>query len=69
MELEERPGGRAAVAVHVGPYEGLADTWGRLLGWLAEQGLQPGPEMWEEYLSPPEGDPATWRTRLVALLA
>lgn len=68
VALLERPGGRAAIAMHVGPYDALAQTYGRLLGWLSDQGLEPGPEMWEEYLSPPEGDPATWRTRIVALV-
>lgn len=66
--LVDRPGGRAATALHVGPYDGLAETWGRLFGWLSDQGLEPGPVMWEEYVSPPEGDPATWRTRIVALV-
>ena len=68
VTLVERPGGQAGVALHVGPYEGLADTWGRLLGWLGEQGLTPGPDMWEEYLDPPAGDPATWRTRVIVLV-
>jgi hypothetical protein len=22
-------------------------------------------DMWEEYLTPPEGDPSTWQTRIV----
>ncbi len=68
VRLLERPGGRAAVALHVGPYDRLADTYGRLLAWLAGQGLAPGADMWEEYLDPPEGDPATWRTRIIAPL-
>lgn len=64
----ERPGGRAAVALHVGPYEGLSGTWGALMGWMAEQGVHPGELMWEEYLTAPEGDPAGWRTRVVVPL-
>lgn len=68
VALVERPGGRAATAMHVGPYDGLAETWGGMFSWLAGQGLQAGPVMWEEYLDPPEGDPATWRTRVVALV-
>ena len=68
VSLVERPGGRAAVAVHTGSHESLAQTWRRLLGWLGEQGLSPGREGWEEYLTPPEGDPSRWRTRVVALV-
>ena len=69
VALVERPGGRGAVAVHVGPYDTVADTWGRLLGWITAQGLSPEAEVWEEYLDPPEGDPSTWRTRIVALVS
>jgi effector-binding domain-containing protein len=63
--LLERPAVRAAVGVHVGPYDGLPQTYARMQQWVAEQGLAPTGEMWEEYLSPPEGDPSTWRTRVV----
>lgn len=67
--VHERPGGRVAVGLHVGPYDQLERTYGELQAWLAEQGLQTREEMWEEYLSPPEGDPATWQTRIFAPLA
>lgn len=58
------PGGPAAVAVHVGPYERLVDTYAEVQARLAAQGLTPANEMWEEYLSDPatEPDPQTWRT-------
>lgn len=67
--LTERPGGRAAVAEHVGPYSGLAQAWRDLMHWVTEQGLHPTGGMWEEYLTAPEGDPAHWRTRVVVLVA
>lgn len=60
-----RPGGRAVVGVHVGPYDTMAETYDALRSWCAEQGLSLATEMWEEYTSPPEGDPSTWRTRIV----
>ena len=63
--LHERPAVRAAVGIHVGPYDGLGATYARMQQWVAEQGLAASGEMWEEYLSPPEGDPSTWRTRVV----
>lgn len=63
--VEERPGGRAAVAVHVGPYDTLDDTYGQVMAWIAGRSLEPREDMWEEYLSEPAGDPATWRTRVV----
>lgn len=62
------PACRAAIAMHVGPFEGLADTWGELMAWVGEQHLSPsGPLFWESYLTDPEAepDPSAWRTRLV----
>ncbi|MDY7106562.1 MAG: TIGR03086 family metal-binding protein [Actinomycetota bacterium] len=61
------PGGRAAVTVHVGPYDAMEATYGRLEAWMAGCGLRPGPAMWECYLSDSasEPDPARWRTRIV----
>jgi effector-binding domain-containing protein len=61
------PGGRAVVAMHVGPYDTLETTYHGILGWLSEQGLTPAAAMWEEYLSDPgqEPDPAKWCTRVV----
>lgn len=63
--VEERPGGRAAVATHVGPYDAIQGTYTDVMAWMGEQGLEPREDMWEEYLSEPTGDPATWRTRIV----
>ena len=63
--VEERPGGRAAVTVHVGPYDTMEATYAVVSAWLAEHSLQAREDMWEEYLSEPTGDPSTWRTRIV----
>lgn len=65
------PGGRAVVAMHVGPYDTLEQTYHGILEWISAQGLTPAAAMWEEYLSDPgqEPDPATWRTRVVWPLA
>lgn len=58
------PGGRAVQAVHVGPYDAMEQTYGRLQAWMAEQGIVPAVGMWESYLSDPEAepDPSGWRT-------
>lgn len=60
------PAGPVAEAVHVGPYETLADTYGEVQRWLAEQGHRPAGLLWEAYLSDPqaEPDPSTWRTQV-----
>lgn len=64
---QELPGGRVARVMHIGPYETLAETYGRLETWLGEHGLTAGAPMWESYLSDPdiERDPTTWRTEIV----
>lgn len=69
--VAERPGGPAAVAVHEGPYDALADTYAALGAWLDERGASGAPDMWEEYLTGPveHPDPSEWRTRLVWPLA
>jgi len=58
------PGGPTATALHVGPYERLEQTYAAVRDEIATGGLQPAPDMWEEYLSDPaaEPDPQTWRT-------
>lgn len=61
------PAGRVARLIHVGGYEQLAETWGRLGAWIADQGLTPGTDLWEIYLTEPnpDMDPADLRTELV----
>lgn len=60
------PGGPAVQATHVGPYEGLADTYREMGEWMQRQGLTPGESMWEVYMTDPsaEPDPSTWRTEV-----
>lgn len=63
--VHERRGGRAVVGIHVGSYEDLAKTYIDLETWMSLHSLESRGDMWEEYLSPPEGDPSTWQTRIV----
>ncbi len=56
VTAETLPGGRIAQVLHVGSYDQMEATYGRLTTWLAAQGLTPGPMMWETYLT--EYDPA-----------
>ena len=61
------PAGRVASLVHAGGYDQLGGSWARLGAWIAEQGLTPGPDLWEVYVTEPnpEMDPADLRTELV----
>jgi effector-binding domain-containing protein len=66
------PACRALVAMHVGPYEGLAGTWQAMAVRGGELGAtRDDRSFWEVYLSDPglEPDPARWRTQLVQPLA
>lgn len=51
---ETLPGGRAAQVLHVGSYDAMPATYGRLTEWLAERELTPGPLMWETYVTEPD---------------
>ena len=51
------PGGRAAVAVHVGPYETLDETYRKLMGYVEREGLKTEPFMYEMYLNDPDEVP------------
>jgi effector-binding domain-containing protein len=67
----ELPGGRVVTGVHVGPYDGLATTYGELTEWAAAEGHALADHMWESYLTDPaaEPDPAGWQTRITWPLA
>ena len=64
VKLGELPGGKVAVATHVGPYDRLHETYEKLDEWVREHKMKPAGPMWEIYMTDPmaEPDPAKWRT-------
>ena len=64
IEAGELPGGTVATATHMGPYEGLRETWAALTQWMSSQGLVPTGAPWEVYVTDPgaEPDSSKWRT-------
>ncbi len=60
------PGGRLALLVHAGSFDGLGASWERLQSWIRGQGLIPGTVMWEVYVTEPspDMDPNDLRTEL-----
>lgn len=60
------PAVTAARTIYHGPYERLAQAWGELEQWIADQGRKSAAWLWETYLTDPSKnpDPATWRTEL-----
>jgi effector-binding domain-containing protein len=51
------PAGKAAVAVHTGPYAKLGETYDRLLAFVKEQGLETQSFTYEFYLNDPDETP------------
>jgi len=47
------PGGRAAVDLHVGPYDKIGDTYERLTSFLKDQAVEPDSFSYEYYLNDP----------------
>ncbi len=47
-------------------HDGLGPGWEEFLAWIASNGHQGAPDLWEVYVKGPESDPdpATWRTEL-----
>ena len=59
------PGGLMAVTTHQGSYGRLADAYGAMTRWLAEQRLEPDGAPFEIYRQGPgHGDPQVWRTEI-----
>ncbi len=58
-----RPGGGAAVLVHVGPFSGLRDACARLQEWAGERAAGP---FWESYVTNPREEPDSprWVTEI-----
>lgn len=67
MFVETLPACEAAVAIHTGPYDGLADAHAAIEQFLAEQGLAKAGPPREVYLTDPGEvpDPAQWKTQII----
>jgi effector-binding domain-containing protein len=60
------PAGRAVTAIHIGPYQTLAETYQILQSWIDEGGYSAKDYMWEVYLTDPckEPDQSRWMTQI-----
>lgn len=66
VKASEIGGCEAAVAMHIGSYDTLNETYDALQAWIEAQGRTPSPVMWEVYLTDPdqEPDPMRWQTEV-----
>jgi effector-binding domain-containing protein len=66
VQVHDLPGGRVAAAIHLGPYEGLPETYDALAEWISRQGYEREGAPWEVYITDPgeESDPERWETRI-----
>jgi effector-binding domain-containing protein len=60
------PGGKIVSAMHIGPYEKLAESYMAMQDWMGKNHLKPAGHMWEVYLSDPnkEKDSEKWLTAM-----
>jgi effector-binding domain-containing protein len=54
----ELPGGKAAVCLHVGPYDKIGAAYEALQKWLEANGHTPSGVAYESYLNDPQSTPA-----------
>jgi AraC family transcriptional regulator len=71
IEAVVLPGGPAAVAVHAGPYDQLAETYAALERWIDTNGFKIAGPPWESYVTDPADHPDQndWRTEVCWPLA
>ena len=64
MQTEVLPGGRAALAVHRGPYDQLHDTYDAFFTWIGRQGMKASGPHWDRFVIGPaqSSDASAWQT-------
>jgi len=67
IKASRLPGGKVITAMHIGPYESLAQTYEAVLAWINEKGYKVSEDMWETYLTNPceVPDKSKWMTEIL----
>ena len=67
---DKTPAGQAVCFIHEGPYEKLSESYGAMMGWMQQQGLEMGAPCVELYLTDPDTTPPEdLRTEIRMMLA
>ncbi|MGA9097507.1 MAG: GyrI-like domain-containing protein, partial [Methanotrichaceae archaeon] len=64
MKSSKLPGGKTATALHIGPYDKLAEAYKAVESWIRDNGYQIAGNSWETYLSMPYEEPSKIRTQI-----
>ena len=66
IKKSKLPGGKVVTAMHIGPYDTLAETYEVVLSWIKESGYHVKDDMWETYLTNPceVPDSSKWMTEI-----
>ncbi len=66
IKASKLPKGKVITAMHIGPYETLAQTYGTIQAWIEENEYQVQEDMWETYLTNPceVPDKSNWMTEI-----
>jgi effector-binding domain-containing protein len=70
IKADKTPATRAVHAIHTGPYAGLQEAYGKIMGDMQWAGLKYGKPTWEGYLNDPDKTPeAELKTEIFIALA
>lgn len=66
IQASRLPGGKVITAMHIGPYDTLAETYEAVRVRIGELGYEAGQDMWETYLTNPceVPDKSKWITEI-----
>lgn len=57
IKVAQTYAGKVVKATHIGPYEGLPDTYRQLEDYVAANKLEPNGQSWEQYVTDPQSTP------------
>ncbi|MFB3764711.1 MAG: GyrI-like domain-containing protein [Methanotrichaceae archaeon] len=64
IKSSKLPGGKVATALHIGPYDKLAEAYKAVESWIRDNGYHIAGNSWEAYLSMPDEAPSKIRTQI-----